>query len=412
VKQLVSRVAFSPDGRTLAAGTPQGGVRLWDLATWEVRQPVGQRPFGVHSVAFSPDGKTLLTGSCDPVLPANIHFFKDRWYHQRVCRGSTDHAVRLWDTASGRQRTTLPTGHDLTLFALTLSADGRTVAAGGAGGTVWFWDRQTGVCRPPLFVSPQARAAWGSGKRPPKDAPLTLTPVFRENVLAVAFSPDGKLLATVSEDNAGDRTSRHVSLNNRDLAVVKWQIKVWDTASGTERVRLAGPHDEATAVLFAPDGRTLVTNHGRQVRLWDVADGRLRRTLTGHEATVQCLAFSPDGATLATGGHDRVIKLWEADSGREKATLSGHTETVAALAFAPDGRTLASGGWDGTVRLWNLATGQELVSLAGPTGKVNAVAFAADGQTLASGGETAGGSGEVFLWRAPGGATPAGASLP
>ena len=195
-------------------------------------------------------------------------------------------------------------------------------------------------------------------------------------VYAVAFAPDGRTLATGSDDRT---------------------VLLWDLADRARPRRLGQPLAiSGVPVAFAPDGRTLATagSDDRTVLLWDLAD-RARPRRLGQPLAIpgEPLAFAPDGRTLATAGSDdRTVLLWDlADRARPRRLgppLTGHSTFVRSVAFSPDGRTLATGSWDRTVILWDLAdrarprrlgpplTGQDAVSL---------VAFSPDGRTLATG---------------------------
>ena len=205
-------------------------------------------------------------------------------------------------------------------------------------------------------------AARLEGQRPNffADARLVATLTGHGNsVLSVAFSPDGKMLASGSA-----------------------RIKLWDVATQRELRTLAG----RGVVAFSPDGRILASGSGdKAIQLWDVATGGPLRTLRGHDSPVYSVAFSPDGRTLASGSHDKTIRLWNVATGRELRTQDGHAGQVFSVAFSPDGETLASGGEDGTVRLWGVATGRALRTLTGHTSLVYSVTFGPDGRTLASG---------------------------
>jgi WD40 repeat protein len=197
------------------------------------------------------------------------------------------------------------------------------------------------------------------------------------SVYSVAFSPDGRLLASGSDDKT---------------------IKLWDVASGREVRTLSGHTSWVNSVAFSPDGRLLASGSSDQtIKLWDVASGREVRTLTGHISPVESVAFSPDGRLLASGSCGRYesgrgcvqgeIKLWDVASGSLVRTLSGHTGGVRSVAFSPDGRLLASGSKDTTIKLWEVASGREVRTLSGHTDWVLSVAFSPDGRLLASGSD-------------------------
>jgi predicted NACHT family NTPase len=184
------------------------------------------------------------------------------------------------------------------------------------------------------------------------------------SVASVAFSPDGKLLAT------GDRDGI---------------IGLWDIASGKELLNLASHTDSVCSITFSSNGQILASaSSDTTVRLWDTYTGECIKIFQGHTDRVWSVAFSPDGQVLASSGADQTLKLWNIRTGECLKTFQRHTDWVWSIAFSSNGQILASGSPDQTVRLWNTQTGECFKILQGHTSWVQFVGFNPNNQLVAS----------------------------
>ena len=195
-------------------------------------------------------------------------------------------------------------------------------------------------------------------------------------VIAVVFSPDGKLLASASYDET---------------------VRLWDSSTGATLQILEGHSGRVNAVVFSPDGK-LVASASETITLWDSSTGAALQTLEGHSSSVNAVVFSPDGKLLASASNDWTVRLWESSTGAALQILEGHSGWVNAVVFSPDGKHLASASDDKTVKLWDSFTGQ---TLKGHSRSVNSVVFSPDGKLIAS----ASGDETVRLWDSTTGAT-------
>jgi WD40 repeat protein len=209
-----------------------------------------------------------------------------------------------------------------------------------------------------------AKAEYASAE--PAAAPLREVRRFvghADAVWAVAFSPDGRCIASGGKDRS---------------------LRLWDVEQGAE-VRRIGEHvQEIRALAFSAHGDRIVAAAGVAPRLWDVHSGEERGRCTGHTSAVRTIAFSPDGTRLVSGGDDKTARVWDAASGREVQRFTRHTAGITGVAVTPDGSQVVSASRDQSLRLWDIRTGQELRHFAVPRGMVLSVAVSPDGRHVLS----------------------------
>jgi WD40 repeat protein len=411
---LVVRLAFSPDGHQVAVTERDNAVRVYDVGTgerlhsWTVKLTDPSENY-TSAVAFSPDGATLAAGA-------------------------TDNLIHRWDLRTGRELAPLR-GHTWYVLGLIFSADGRWLYSVGWDGAIRRWDTGTGQEKaivPGAATGTVARSPVGSllawegegGVLHFADAVTGKTvrtlPGNPAGFAHLAFSPDGSILAAGGND---------LSLQLWEVATGKL-LRQWSWPKGKD------PHTGVEDIAFSPDGKTLATAsfRGHEVLLWDVSTGA--RLARAPQEMVYGVVFTPDGQTLVSAGWDRGLRWWDvpglrprdavvlpnefgvaapfsdprlhavacSPDGRLLATinLGGGVSVWDArdrkrlhsfqavggqcnLTFSPDGQWLSTGGYDGDVAVWEARSGQRVLKLAGHPARVFSVAFGPDGRTLVTG---------------------------
>ncbi|MDX1436792.1 MAG: helix-turn-helix domain-containing protein [Anaerolineales bacterium] len=364
--EIGASVAFSPDGRRLAASWATE-VALWDLQSQEVEarfsgESVGTTygyNLGVGQIGFSPDGSRLAAANLDGV--------------------ST-----VWDLATHDFVLTLaPDPGAQPAKAIAFSRDGRLLATGGDEGTVTVWDAITGDVK---FMLPLGGI-----------------------IHSVAFDPHADMLAASSEDGSikawvGSTGEQVVSLPRQSgtyditfLAGNKFATagqdgtaRVWDALTGQPILTLAGPTSTVIGIAGSPDGSRIATAaYDSSLRVWDAAPGRELMTIPAHAGIVWNVAYSPDGKHLASASADGFVRIWDSATGEPALALSrggAPTDGFTGLSFSPDGTRLATGSLDGAVAVWDSRSGNPQAILERHTSYVTGLAFSPDGARLASAG--------------------------
>jgi RNA polymerase sigma factor (sigma-70 family) len=369
----IPSLAFSPDGKTLVTGTSNAaaaGVTVWDVSSGKVIRKLEGGIAGARDLTFSADGKTLL--ACGTVRAGNNPRLS-AIQSAEVATGKKLHQVNLEDAPAAF----------LAVFAL--SPDGKTIA----------WTDKTSITLLDAATG-KKRASWDGGS----------------GAYVFAFSPDGKLLASALGSGGKEKA-----------------VRLWEVEAGKELLRMEGVETSVRALAFSPNGKLLAgQGPATSVVVWEVASGKVLRRLEGHAGAVSMVAFSPDGKVLASVGADQTVRLWDPDAGqmlhewkitatalafspngkvlaagtsgpnatvgtvrmldtatgREVGPTATHHAALQRVACSGNGKIIATAGKDDAVRLWDASTGKAIHAFTDDVNGVSAMCLSPDGNRLAT----------------------------
>ncbi len=368
--QEVLSASFSPDGARIVTASRDRTAGLWDAATGQLIRKLEAHTDGVVSATFSPDGTRTATASWDNTAcmwdAATGHLlwrfeFHTDWVSSatfspdgtRIVTTSGDGTACLWDAATGELLEILR-GHTDAVLGANFSADGARVVTASSDNTARVWDATSERARRRALMRAIVRSAGPS---------------------RVATSPDGKLVAT-------SRRSRG-------------PVWVWESASGSEIVKLEGHGDDVERMTFSRDGTRLLTaSRDLSVRVWDVATGTELAELEGPPSAVKDLSFCEDGTRILGRLNDPTLYVWDAATGRKIANLEGITASL-----SPDGTRMLVGCTDGLMRVFDLHSGREIATLEMLRSSNPTACFSPDGRRILETATEA----ELRLWDAVGG---------
>lgn len=364
----VLTLAFSPDSETLASGSRDTTIRLWNTKTTHHKVTLTGHSGWVTTVVFSSDGKTIASGAT-----------YTHW--------SSDSSIRLWDAKTGKHLRTIETP-DL-VRRLAFSPDNETLASINTNNAIHIWNTNTGelkidftkqrVKSKPISVFPDGKKEIyenddetytlldvETGHQKPflrglnPSLSLLYSP-FSRSIEMLTYSPDRKTLAI--KDNKS--------------------VVLWDIETDSHIATLSGHLKTISSIKFSPNGQFLSTAADKTIYLWDTKTGKQKAAYT-RDARYQNFThvFSPDSELLATPAKDpKMVQLWNTDTGHPQFLLMGHPWEVHSVLFSPDGNNIVSISYNNAI-LWDAKTGRRKASYISPERLSFSLRFTPDGSAL------------------------------
>jgi WD40 repeat protein len=388
----ITSLGFSRDGKLLATGRGDGSITIWDEDSQKwvtevdgqvIKSPNPDPPNSITALTFSPDAKTLVIGRCGK---------KDKREESEGGGGCLGAELAFLDLANKKPKLSfLPNQHQSAPTSLTYSPDGRTLVS-SSNERVSFWDSSGKALRQveskcngdvKNVVFGKDNKVLAAGLRGDSiivwdvdtDEPLAESLIGHQgSINGVALSPDGVTVASVGDDQ---------------------NTILWDVSSyGVGHVFLTNTKTDTVAV--SPNGKFLATGTDGTLKVWDIPEKKLfMDSLKGHTGIQRSMVFSPDNKLLASPAKDSGIILWDLTTQRQLSPiLNGNHGFIWRVAFSPDGKILASANDDGTVSSWDLITYKESILQLNSTTPVYQLAFSPDSKLLAIGSQ----NGEIVMW--------------
>lgn len=318
----VNAVAFSPDGRHIISGSSDSTIKIWDTEIGAEALTAAGHTEEVWSVAFSPDG-------------------------HRIVSGSSWGAIKIWDAETGAETLSIQSHVTDTIWSVAFHRDGKFLTSESGARIVQTWDLETGdcisTCEGPIEWTNEIAVSPKSPRR------------------AARCSPDDDI------------------------------IHIVDCDSGTEVLTLQGHSEQITSAAFSPDGRLIASgSEDKTVKIWDAVTGYELLTLQGHTWPVCSVCFSPDSRRIASGSDDKTIRIWDLESSAKDSTFLGHfghLDEVESVCLTLDGRRITSASRDGTVKIWDTKSRDNIRTLEYELGpKISVAASPPDGRRIAVAG--------------------------
>ena len=441
--ESIEGLAFSPDGRTIATGSMDQTIILWDVVTGSVKHTLKGHTDSVTSVSFSPDGKTLASGSADNTIRfwdietgTHVKTFKESEVNVTqisfspngqfiLSWGKGNIQILLWDVETGEYNQV----DDQTKrrISVCFSPDGNMIAAAHRNHTIDFFDLTTGEHKKRIAGNTFDDLRYSIGVFPD----VVLSPdgskcvsMNNDKSLKLCDISTGqvKLLTSHTPENKYIRLNRLLfSSDSRKLVGMysNGYIRLWDANTGKELYVAKGKRSSeknhaseehfyldapTLGLAFSPDSQILASarlNHS--IHLWDTTSGNLRHSLDGHTGRIGSLSFSSNGRTLVSASHDGTLRLWNAITGELKQTISNRLLAkqqtskpiaVTTVALNPEGDRVASGSQNGTIVMWDVVTGEQTGVFTGHVDAISEIFFSPDGGKIVSTSN----DGSVRLW--------------